>query len=87
MTEEEKDHRKIPFEKHYKHHVWTEGQIESQEKRKERLTKLGYDVLKSLIVLAITAGITLMMIGRNSQIQQLVDDKINSHISKKFEGK
>lgn len=86
-VEENKDHRKIPFDTHYKHHMWTEGQIESQEKRRERLTKLGYDIVKSLVIMAITAGIALMVLGRNSQIQQIVDDKINSHVTKNVEGK
>jgi hypothetical protein len=40
---------KVPFETHYEHHVWTEGQIAAQKKRKSWFSDIYKHIAKTMI--------------------------------------
>lgn len=57
------ENKRIPYEVHYEHHIWTEGQKAAQEKKAERWAKFWMDIGKGVLLGAIFGILGLAVYG------------------------
>lgn len=66
--------KKIPFETHYEHHMWVEGEREAKARRRAWLSKLYGDVAKTIVLAVLGAIGWLIVFGTEAKLKQVIKE-------------
>ena len=64
--------KKVPFEVHYEHHAWTEGQIEAERKRKDWFSDIYKHIAKTVIIVVLGAVASVLILGLETKFENKV---------------
>lgn len=75
--------KKIPFDVHYRDHIWADKQQELQDKKDEMWAKFWMDVGKSLLISVIGIIGWLVLFGGEAKIKEIITEvQVESRVSK-----
>ena len=64
--------KKVPFEVHYEHHVWTEGKIESEKKRREFTNDIYKHIAKTVVIVVLGVIGSIFILGLETKFENKV---------------
>jgi len=73
---------KIPFDTHYRHHVWTDKQIGKQEKRDAWMSDIYKHVVKVGVIVVLGWVLSLIVLGGEAQLKDVVKKALVEEVIK-----
>ena len=74
--------KKITFETHYRHHVWTDKQIDKQEKRDAWMSDIYKHVVKVGVIVVLGWVLSLIVLGGEVQLKEVVKEVLVEKVIK-----
>lgn len=66
------ENKKIPFNTHYEHHMWVEGEKDAKARRRAWLSKLYGDVAKTVVLAILGAVGWLIVFGTEAKLKEVI---------------
>lgn len=66
--------KSIPFEVHYKHHVWAERQMEYRKKREEWWSDMLKHIAKTTVIVVLGVIVTLIVLGGETKLKEVIKE-------------